>query len=65
MMALLQRDLILAIRAGGGFGLGMAFFFFDGSSSGPTRHRARHGNTCKSFSWYFVGGSTASVCALT
>ena len=26
MMALLQRDLILAIRAGGGFGLGMAFF---------------------------------------
>ena len=26
MIALLQRDLILAIRAGGGFGLGMAFF---------------------------------------
>jgi len=26
MIALLQRDLILAVRAGGGFGLGMAFF---------------------------------------
>ena len=26
MIALLQRDLILAIRAGGGFGLGMTFF---------------------------------------
>ena len=26
MSALLQRDLILAVRAGGGFGLGMAFF---------------------------------------
>lgn len=26
MMALLQRDLRLAVRAGGGFGLGMAFF---------------------------------------
>jgi len=26
MIALLQRDLILAVRAGGGFGLGMTFF---------------------------------------
>ena len=26
MMALLSRDLRLAIRAGGGFGLGLAFF---------------------------------------
>ena len=26
MIALLQRDLLLAVRAGGGFGLGMAFF---------------------------------------
>ena len=26
MIALLQRDLLLAIRAGGGFGLGVAFF---------------------------------------
>jgi len=26
MIALLQRDLILAVRAGGGFGLGMVFF---------------------------------------
>ena len=26
MIALLQRELILAVRAGGGFGLGMAFF---------------------------------------
>ena len=26
MIALLQRDLILAVRAGGGFGLGMAFY---------------------------------------
>ncbi len=26
MIALLQRDLLLAVRAGGGFGLGVAFF---------------------------------------
>jgi len=26
MIALLRRDLLLAIRAGGGFGLGLAFF---------------------------------------
>lgn len=26
MIALLKRDLILATRAGGGFGLGLAFF---------------------------------------
>ena len=26
MIALLQRDLRLALRAGGGFGLGLAFF---------------------------------------
>ena len=26
MIALLKRDLVLALRAGGGFGLGLAFF---------------------------------------
>ena len=54
MIALLQRDLLLAVRAGGGFGLGVAFFLIV-VGFGAAGYWSGHGDTIKSFCWCLVG----------